>query len=81
MFEEKIEYDVTAKASGHIEVRRSDIVLKSGTEIARTYHRHVVTPGDNVTGEIETVQALAALWTQEQIEAVRSFIENELTIG
>lgn len=72
MFEEKQEYDVTARAAGHIEVRRSDIVLKDGVEIARNFHRHVVTPGDDVTGEIQLVQDIsAAVWTPEIIEAVK----------
>lgn len=59
MFEEKQEYDVTIKASGHIEIRRSDIVLKDGVEIARSYIRNVVMPGDDVTKEDAKIQAIA----------------------
>lgn len=70
-FSEINEYDVTARATGHIEVRRSDVVLRDGIEIARTYHRHIVTPGDDITGEIQIVQDIAnSMWTPEMIEAV-----------
>ncbi|HMF66060.1 MAG TPA: hypothetical protein VK602_00445, partial [Phyllobacterium sp.] len=56
-------YDVTVLSTGHLEVRRADIVLRDGVEVSRTYHRHVVTPGDDVSGEPEIVQQLAAtIW-------------------
>ena len=33
--------------SGCIQVRRRDQILKDGVEVAATYHRHVVSPGDD----------------------------------
>jgi len=77
MFEEKQEYDITAKASGHIEVRRADIVLKDGIEIARTYHRHVVAPGDDVADQVQIVKDIAKVVQTDEVkeEAVR--IEDE----
>lgn len=80
MFTEKQEYDITVKSTGHIEVRRSDCVCRDDVEIARTYHRHVVTPGDDVSGEIQKVQDIAnAVWTEELVLAARA--SNEFTIG
>ena len=78
MFEEKQEYDITAKASGNIEVRRADIVLKDGVEIARTYHRHVVAPGDDVADQVQIVKDIAKVVQTDEVkeEAVR--IEDEL---
>ncbi|MEP7454311.1 hypothetical protein [Phyllobacterium sp. SB3] len=79
MFEEKTEYDITVKPTGHIEVRRSDIVLRDNQEIARTYHRHVVTPGDDVSEEVEQVQNIAeAVWTTALIEAASQLQTQEL---
>jgi len=53
-----------------IQCRRSDIVLKDGVEIGRTYHRHVCFPGDDVSNECAELQAIASvLWTQEVIDA------------
>ena len=42
-----------------IQCRRADIVEKDGKEVGRTYHRHVVHPGDDVTGECAELQSVA----------------------
>ena len=56
-----------------IQVRTATIIKKDGTEIAKTYHRHVVSPGDNVTNEDPRVQAIAnAIWTDEVIAAYQA---------
>jgi hypothetical protein len=73
---EKTEFDVTVKASGHLEVRRSDVVYRDGEEIARTYHRHVVTPGDETANQIKLVQDIAqSVWTAEMIAAATAAAE------
>jgi urease accessory protein UreE len=55
---------------GQIQVRRRDQVLKDGVEIAATYHRHVLSPGDDLTGQDPRVVAIAeATWTPEVIQA------------
>ena len=60
-----------------IQVRTATIIKKDGTEIAKTYHRHVVSPGDNVTNEDPRVQAIAnAIWTEEVIAAYQALIAN-----
>ena len=60
-----------------IQVRTATIIKKDGTEIAKTYHRHVVSPGDNVTNEDSKVQAIAnAIWTEEVIAAYQALIAN-----
>jgi hypothetical protein len=54
--------------TNHIQVRVANIVEKDGVEIARTFHRHVLTPGDDVTNQDPKVQAIAnAVWTDEVI--------------
>jgi hypothetical protein len=53
------------------------IIKKDGTEIAKTYHRHVMSPGDDVTNEDPKVQAIAnAIWTEEVIAAYQALIAN-----
>jgi hypothetical protein len=60
-----------------IQVRTATIIEKDGTEIAKTFHRHVVSPGDNVTNEDPKVQAIAnAVWTEEVIAAYQALIAN-----
>ena len=58
---------------GTIQVRRRDQVLKDGVEIAATYHRHVVHPGDDVSNEDPRVAAIAAAtWTEEVVAAYQA---------
>lgn len=53
-----------------IQVRTATIIEKDGIEISRSYHRHVLCPGDNVSNENSKVQAIAnAIWTEEAITA------------
>ena len=46
-------------ADGQIQVRTDSIILKDGVEISRTYHRHVIAPGDDVSREDVSVQRIA----------------------
>lgn len=64
---------------GQIQVRRRDQVLKDGVEIAATYHRHVLSPGDDLTGQDPRVVAIAeATWTPEVIQAYQdSLVANQ----
>lgn len=69
-FTERQEYKLEIIPPFHvIQCRRADIVEKDGTEVGRTYHRHICVPGDDVSNECSEVQAVAsALWTQEVID-------------
>ena len=62
-----------------IQVRTATIIERDGTEISRTFHRHVVCPGDNVSNEDPKVQAVAnAIWTEEVIAAYRASLSTPL---
>ena len=53
-----------------IQVRTANIIEKDGVELTRTFHRHVVVPGADITNEDTKVQAIAnAIWTDEVINA------------
>jgi hypothetical protein len=53
-----------------IQCRRADIIEKDGVEVGKTYHRHVRTPGEDVSDDCAELQAVAtALWTPEVIAA------------
>jgi hypothetical protein len=59
-----------------IQVRTATIIERDGTEISRTYHRHVVAPIDNITNEDSRVQAIAnAIWTNEVIAKYKQDLE------
>jgi len=56
--------------SNAIQVRTANIIEKDGLEISRTFHRHVVNPSNDISGEDAKVQAVAnAVWTEEIIAA------------
>ena len=58
-----------------IQIRTTTVVEEDGVELARNHHRHVVVPGDDVTGEPQEVQAIAAaLWTADVIAAYNASI-------
>ena len=59
--------------NGYIQVRRRDQILKDGVEVASTFHRHVVNPGDDVSNEDPRVAAIAtATWTEEVVAAYQA---------
>ena len=53
----------------HIQVRTATIIKKDGVEISRSFHRHVVSPNSDVSGESDDVKALA---TQFHTDAIKT---------
>ncbi len=41
-----------------VQVRTATIIKRDGTEISRNYHRHVVAPDADISGESTEVQAI-----------------------
>lgn len=59
--------------NGCVQVRTCTRVLEDGKQISGTYHRHVVAPGDDYTGEDARVQAIcAATHTADVIAAYKT---------
>ena len=49
----------------HVQVRTARVIYDDGTEISRSFSRHVVAPDADITGESTEVQAIcAAVHTQ-----------------
>ena len=62
-----------ALPDGQIQVRTDTIIERDGVEISRSYHRHVVVPGQDVSGEDAGVQTIAnAIHTPAVIAAYRA---------
>ena len=58
-----------------IQIRNANIIERDGIEIAKTYHRHVLSPGDDVSKEDLRVQSIAnAIWTDDVINAYKASI-------
>ena len=49
--------------NNEIQVRTATIILKDDVELTRTFHRHVLSQGDDITNEDPKVIAIAnAIW-------------------
>ena len=56
--------------NGSIQVRTKTAIKEDGVEISSKFHRHVVAPGADVSGEDAKVQAIAAsIHTPEVVAA------------
>lgn len=54
--------------NGCIQIRRRDQILKDGVEVTASYHRHTISPGDDLSNEDPRVISVAeAIWTEEVI--------------
>tara|TARA_B100000927_G_scaffold242162_1_gene203840 strand:+ start:968 stop:1255 length:288 start_codon:yes stop_codon:yes gene_type:complete len=53
----------------HIQVRTATIIKKDGVEISRSFHRHVIAPGQDASAESDDVKALV---TQFHTDAVKT---------
>ena len=50
-------------SNGTIQVREANIVMREGTEIARTFHRYCLDPNSDLIGQPEKVVDIAlAAW-------------------
>ena len=68
--EDKIEI---VGAFKNVQVRTATIIERDGVEILRSFHRHVVNPGDDTTNESAEVQAIcAAVHTADIIAAYQA---------
>ena len=55
---------------GTIGLRTDTVVLDDGVELNRSFHRKVLAPGVDVSGEDAKVQAVAsAVWTESVVAA------------
>ena len=71
----RLEYKEEILPNQTIQIRTTTVVEEDGVELGRSHHRHVVFPGDDVTGEPQEVQDIAnALWTADVIAAYQASI-------
>ena len=60
-----------------VQVRTDTIIKEDGAEISRSFHRHVLHPDSDISGEDAEVQAVAnAVWTDSVKSAWKTFKEN-----
>ena len=63
-----------------VQVRTATVIERDGEELTRSYHRHVIQPGDNYSGEETEVQAIcAAVHTEEVIASYEASLASANT--
>ena len=62
----------------HLQVRTATVIKEDGTELSRSFHRRVITPDADVSGESAEIQGIAAaVWTDEVKAAWQTFQEDQ----
>jgi hypothetical protein len=61
-------------ADWNIQVRQATIIEKDGVQVARSFHRWVLTPDMDISGQEQKVQDICnAAWTDEVKAAYETF--------
>jgi hypothetical protein len=61
--------------NGCVQVRTKTAIVEDGKQISGSFHRHVIAPGDDYSGEDARVQAIcAATHTPEVVAAYQASI-------
>ena len=70
--------EMNVGANSVISVRTDTVIKDDGNEISRSFHRHVIAPTDDISGEDARVQAVAnSLWTDEAKAAYQASLPAE----
>ena len=68
--ETKVIDKIEVVESGTLQLREATRIMRDGVEIAKTFHRTSLTPGQDLTGQPANVVAIAnAAWTAEVVAA------------
>ena len=76
----EVQYDKTEIVGDHkaVQCREATIIKEDGVEISRSFHRHVLTPDADISGEPQETQDVCnAVWTDEVKAAWTAFQESQ----
>ena len=60
-----------------IQVREASIIQEDGVELTRSFHRYVLSPGQDVSGQPSEIQTIAnTVWTEELIAAYQASLQS-----
>ena len=61
-----------------VQVATDTVIKEDGKELSRAFHRHVLSPDADISGEDAEVQAVAnAVWTDSVKAAWKTFQDNQ----
>ena len=70
---------ITVTENGIVQVREATRILKDGEQIAQTFHRSSLTPGQDLTGQPANVVAICnAAWTDAVVAAYQAQIAQQV---
>jgi len=76
--ETKVIDQITVTENGIVLYREATRILKDGEQIAQTYHRTSLIPGQDLTGQpVQVIAICNAAWTDEVISAYQAQIESQ----
>ena len=61
----------------HIQVRTATVIKEDGVEISRSFHRHVVAPDSDSSGESADVQAMVKQFHTDAVKAAHKKEQEE----
>jgi hypothetical protein len=65
---------VEVVSMGIVQVRQATVIEKDGVQVARTFHRWVLTPDSDISGQEQKVKDICnAAWTEEVKSAYEAF--------
>ena len=76
---ESIEYDKIEVVGQYksVQVRKATVIKKDGTEMARSFHRYVLHPDTDISGEPTEITAVCnAVWTDTVKDAWKKHQES-----
>jgi DNA-binding transcriptional LysR family regulator len=77
--ETKVIDQITVTENGTVLYREATRILKDGDQIAQTYHRTSLTPGQDLTDQPASVVAICnTAWTPEVIAAYQAQMEAQI---
>ena len=53
----------------HVQVRTKTAIVEDGVELSASYHRHVIAPTDDISGQSAQVQAVCAAVHTDEVKA------------
>jgi len=57
----------------NIQVRQASVIEEDGVELTRSFHRYVLSPGNDLTEQPTEIQSIAnVVWTEEIITAYQA---------
>lgn len=64
--ERKIVDLIEVLEKGQLQIREANLIEKDGVVVAKTFHRYVLSPGDDISDKEQRIKDIAAaVWTPE----------------